>query len=264
LAKHKEGLVATAIQATQAPPRIRSRYDHIFFPSIAAFILVSVFLGFAQSYYLQGILKLPDWKAFAAPPHPLLVHIHAAIFSSWILLLVAQSSLVAADRVDLHRRLGVAGFGLACLLVLVGLTVTCEFLSRHHGHEDPSLRFPFLQVVDLIVFSTLIYFGHRQRFHPDAHKRLMLIATVALLDAAFSRWPILVVGNGLIADFCCYALLAFLVVYDIWSIGKAHRATLWGSTLLIVAHHPILSILDRTVAWHRLAIYMQRFGDLLH
>ena len=148
--------MATAIQATQAPARIRSRYDHVFFPSIAAFILVSVFLGFAQSYYLQGVLKLPDWKAFAAPPHPLLVHIHAAIFSSWILLLLAQTSLVAADRVDLHQRLGLAGFGLACLLVLVGLAVTCEFLSRYHGHEEPGLRFPFLQVVDLTVFSTPI------------------------------------------------------------------------------------------------------------
>ena len=256
--------MATAIQATQTPPRIRSRYDHIFFPCMSAFILVSVFLGFSQSYYLQGVLKLPEWKAFATPPHPLLVHIHAAVFSSWILLLLAQTSLVAADRVDLHRRLGVAGFGLACLLVLVGLAVTCEFLSRHHGHEEPGLRFPFLQVVDLTVFSTLIYFGYRQRFNPAAHKRLMLIATAALLDAAFSRWPILVVGNGLVADFCCYALLALLAVYDMWSIGKVQRATLWGGALLILAHHPILTILERNLAWHRLAIYMQRLGDLLH
>jgi len=91
---------------------------------------------------------------------------HAVIFSSWIPLLVAQTSLVAADRVDLHRRLGFAGFGLACLLVLVGLAVTCEFLARNHALEDPNLRFPFLQAVDLLVFSTLIYFGYRQRFNP--------------------------------------------------------------------------------------------------
>ena len=256
--------MATAIQATQAPPRNRSRYDHIFFPSMAAFILFSVFLGFAQSYYLQGVLKLPEWKAFAAPPHPLLVHVHAMIFSSWILLLVAQTSLVAAGRLDLHRRLGAAGFGLACLLVLVGLAVTCEFLSRHHSHEEPGLRFPFLQVVDLTVFSTLIYFGYRQRFNPAAHKRLMVIATVALLEAAFSRWPVLVVGNGLLADLCCYALLALLAAYDTWSIRKVQRATLWGSAVLILAHHPILTILERNIAWHRLAIYLQRLGDLLH
>ena len=255
--------MATATQAREAPGRLGSRYDHIFFPGIAAIILVSVFVGFAQSYYLQGVLKLPAWKAFAAPPHPLLVHIHAVVFSSWILLLVAQASLVAVGRVDVHRRLGVAGFALACLLVLVGLAVTCEFLSRLHGHSDPSLRFPFLQVIDLLAFSTLIYFGYRQRFNPAAHKRLMVISTVALLDAAFGRWPV-IVNNSLLTDMCCYALLVLLVGYDLWSTGKLHRATLWGSTLLVVAHHPILSSLDRNIVWHRPAIYMQRLGDVLH
>ena len=252
--------MATAIQPTQVRPRLRSRYDHIFFPSMAVLILFSVFLGFAQSYYLQGVLKLPPWKAFATPPHPLIVHIHAAIFSLWILLLVAQTSLVARRRVDLHRRLGLVGFGLACLLVLVGLAVTCESLARHHGLGDSSLRFPFLQAVDLLVFSTLIYFGYRQRFNPAAHKRLAVIATIALLDAAFSRWPILVVGNFLAAELCCYALLAFLAGYDLWSTGKVHGATMWGSTLLILAHHPTLTILDRNLAWHRLAIWMQIVG----
>jgi hypothetical protein len=231
---------------------------------MAAFILFSVFLGFAQSYYLQGVLKLPEWKAFAAPPHPLLVHVHAMIFSSWILLLVAQTSLVAAGRLDLHRRLGAAGFGLACLLVLVGLAVTCEFLSRHHSHEEPGLRFPFLQVVDLTVFSTLIYFGYRQRFNPAAHKRLMLIGTITLLDAVFVRWPVLVVGNFLVAEMCCYALLLLLAGYDLWSMGKVHRATLWASAVLIVSHHPILSIFAQHLIWHRFAIYMQTLGRHLY
>lgn len=255
--------MAAATQATVVPGRLRSRYDHIFFPGIAAIILVSVFVGFAQSYYLQGVLKLPPWKAFAAPPHPLLAHIHALIFSSWILLLVAQTSLVAVGRVDVHRRLGVAGLVLACLLVLVGLAVTCEFLSRLHGHKDPSLRFPFLQVIDLLVFSTLIYFGYRQRFNPAAHKRLMVLATIALLEPAFSRWPV-IANNFLLAETCRYALLALLASYDLWSVGKVHRATLWGSAFLVLAHHPTLSILARTVVWHRTAIYMQRLGDHLH
>jgi len=90
----------------------------------------------------------------------------------------------------------------------------------------------------------------------------MLIATITLLDAAFSRWLVLVVGNSVLADMCCYALLALLAGYDLWSIGKAHRATLLGSALLIVSHRLILSILDRIIVWHRVAIYMQRLGDL--
>ena len=43
---------------------------------------------------------------------------------------------------------------------------------------------------DMLMFSVLIYFGFRNRFNPAAHKRLILIATLAILDAAFDRWPI--------------------------------------------------------------------------
>jgi len=86
------------------------RFDNLFFSGVAVVILVSVFAGFAHSYYLAGVLK--------APLPNLLVHIHGAVFSCWILLLIVQTSLVAAGRVDVHRRLGMLGFGLACLVLV--------------------------------------------------------------------------------------------------------------------------------------------------
>ena len=247
-------------------PRVRAnlRFEHLVFSGLAAIILAAVFLGFAQTFYLRGILTIPAWKAFAVPPLPLLVQIHGAIFSSWILLLTTQTSLVTAHRVDLHRRLGFVGFVLACLLVLVGLATTCQMLARRFTPGDPRLRFPFLQVVDMIVFSTLICFGYRQRRNPAAHKRLMLIGTITLLDAVFVRWPVLVVGNFLVAEMCCYALLLLLAGYDLWSMGKVHRATLWASAVLIVSHHPILSIFAQHLIWHRFAIYMQTLGRHLY
>ncbi len=70
------------------------RFDNFFFSGMAIFILTTVFVGFARSYYLAGV--------FRAPLPNLLVHIHGAVFSSWTLLLIAQTSLVAAGRVDLH------------------------------------------------------------------------------------------------------------------------------------------------------------------
>jgi hypothetical protein len=61
----------------------------------------TVFAGFARTYFLAG---------FAHAPLPnLLIHVHGAAFSYWILLLVVQASLVYAGRVDIHRRLGIAG-----------------------------------------------------------------------------------------------------------------------------------------------------------
>jgi hypothetical protein len=53
--------------------------ENLFFSSMAVLILVTVFVGFARTYYLAGVFK--------ADPLPPLLHIHGAVFSSWIVLL---------------------------------------------------------------------------------------------------------------------------------------------------------------------------------
>ena len=78
------------------------RFDSAFFSAMAVVVLVSVLVGFSQTY-------------FVAPLPNLIVKIHAAVFSLWIFLLIVQTSLVATNRVDVHRRLGLFGFGLSCL-----------------------------------------------------------------------------------------------------------------------------------------------------
>jgi hypothetical protein len=75
-------------------------------------MLASVLLGFGPTYYLAGV--------FHAPLPSRIIHIHGAVFSCWILLLLVQNSLAWAGRVDIHRKLGLAGFLLACLMVVVG------------------------------------------------------------------------------------------------------------------------------------------------
>src|SRR5205807_838877 len=205
-------------------------------------ILVTVFLGFARTYYLAGLFK--------APLPNLIIHIHGAVFSSWILLLFAQTSLVVAGRVDLHRRLGMLGFGLACLLVTLGLVAATDSLARNFAAGEPGAgarAFYAVPLADMLVFSTLIYFAFRKRFNPAAHKRLILIATITLLDAAFIRWPIPAAWWDLrMAQMCCYPLLLLLIGYDLWSTGKIQRATLWASAFLIVLQQ-VRSPIGRTV-----------------
>lgn len=206
------------------------RFENLFFSGMAVQILGTVFLGFARSYYLAGVFK--------APLPNLIVHIHGAVFSSWILLLIAQTALVAAGRVDLHRRLGLLGFALACLVVILGLLAATDSLGRHFAAGEPGVgakAFYAIPIADMVVFSTLVYFAFRERFSPAAHKRLILIATIALLDAAFVRWPIPAAWWDLqTAQMCCYPLLLLLMGYDLWSTGNIQRATLWASGFLIV------------------------------
>ena len=139
------------------------RFDNLFFSGMAVVILVSVFVGFAHSYDLAGVFK--------APLPNLLVYIHGAVFSCWILLLIVQTSLVAAGRVDVHRHLGPLGFGLACLVAILGLLAATDSLARHFAPGEAGMRvraFYTITISTMLAFSTLIYFGFRNRFNPAA------------------------------------------------------------------------------------------------
>lgn len=227
-------------------------FDNLFFPGMAVLILATVFLGFTRTYFLAGV--------FRAPLPNLIVHVHGAVFSSWIILLIAQTSLVAAGRTDIHRRLGLLGFALACLMVIFGLWAATDSLARHFAPGEAGVRvkaFYAVPIADMLVFSTLIYFAFRQRFNPTAHKRLILVATITILDAAFVRWPIPAAWWNLhAAELCCYALLLLLVAYDLWSRGSVYRATLWAGLFLIVMQQ-VRTPVGRTAAWQSFATAVQ-------
>jgi hypothetical protein len=75
--------------------------DRRFFTGLAVAVALSVFAGFAPTYYLKGLYGTRALSPF--------LHFHGMLFTSWILLFVTQTALVAAKRTDLHRRLGIVG-----------------------------------------------------------------------------------------------------------------------------------------------------------
>src|SRR5215470_15044508 len=155
---------AVAQSPVTAKPLPGRRHDHFFFSSMAWLILLSVFIGFAPTYFLAGVFR-------AHLPSPI-IHFHAAAFSSWVLLLVTQTSLVSAHRVDIHRRLGVLGFCLACLMVLVALAAATNSLQRNfHPPGVDAKTFYIIPVGDMFNFSILIFFAFRLRKDSPAHKR---------------------------------------------------------------------------------------------
>ncbi len=229
------------------------RYDHLFFSAIAWLMLATVFIGFARTYYLAGI--------FRAPLPSLIVHLHGAAFSCWILLLVTQASLVSAGRVDIHRRLGIAGFLLGCIMIILGPWAATDSLIRRAGPpgRDPQF-FYIIPLTDILIFATLIFFAFRARTNPPAHKRLIIIATTAVLIAAVARWPVDIVhGKAPVAALFTYFFLLALAAYDFWSTRKIHRATLWASAYLILVQQIRIPI-GKTAAWHAFAAWVQSRG----
>jgi len=107
------------------------------------------------------------------------------------------------------------------------------------------------------MFSVLIYFAFRKRFEPSSHKRLVLIGTFALLNAAFDRWPIHVAwwDNRVTPLLCVYPLLLLLMVYDRWSMKRTLPATKWATLFLIVVQQG-RDALGHTELWQRFALWV--------
>jgi len=236
-----------SVRPIPSPPG--RRYDHYFFSIMSLLMLVSVFIGFARSYFLAGVLR--------APLPNLLIHIHGAAFTAWILLLVTQTSLVAAGRTDIHRRLGIAGFLLGCLMVLLGVMASTDSLLRHAGQLDPFGRDPkafyLVPMSEMVIFATLLYFAFRNRKDSPAHKRYIYIATTTLMVAAIARWPMAFSSrNILVASLLSDIFLLLLIAYDLWSTHKIHRATLWAGGFLIFVQQIRLP-LGKTALWHSFA-----------
>jgi hypothetical protein len=211
--------------ATIMAPRQKIRADHIFFPSMALLILAVVVYRFAQSYFLPGMV-------FAKLPNAL-VHIHGALFVSWIFLLLIQNMLVAVRKVKWHMTLGILGVILPPLMVIFGVLTVFDSIRRNGTPIPPQLLIVG-DFSELILFVGLIAWAMLVRRSPAAHKRLMILGTMAILGPAVNRWPFpdAIRLPGTIAVILGLPLL--VIAYDLWSTRRVHRTTAIGSALIFV------------------------------
>jgi hypothetical protein len=235
-----------------ATARLHPRNDDLFFSGMAAVALIAVLVGFARTYFLAGL--------FRAPLPNLLVHVHGAAFTLWIVLFITQVSLVTARRVDLHRRLGLLGFVLAIVMIVLGTVTASDSLARrvvkHPDTAEVRRAFYAIPLFDMLMFSTFVYLGYRNRFQPAAHKRLMWFATLSLLDAGFDRWPFFDHYSLLVVNLIYFTpLLLLMIGYDWWSTGKVQRVTIWATIFMVVVQQ-IRDPLGHTAAWQRLAAWV--------
>ena len=233
-------------------PAVRKRLnqrlvDRAFYGGMAVAAGVTVFVGFSRTYFLR--------PHFQAQPLPLYLHIHGLVFTAWIAVFVAQTALIAARRVDIHRRLGWAGVAVAALMVI--MAVTAAILSGRRdvaaGYEDAALSFLTTPFFDIAVFLVLTTAAVRYRREPETHKRLMLLALLNILDAATSRWPLAIMSTSpwayfLVAD----VFVAIAVAYDLASRRRIHPAYVWGGLLMLVGQFS-RDVVGHTAAWHSFA-----------
>lgn len=227
-------------------PTVRNSPDARLFLPAAIGVCIVVVLGFGPTYF---------YRPFATPKDSLtvLVHLHGALMSAWIALFATQVILVAAGRTDLHRRLGTLGFVLLFLIALVALP-TIIVAAKLGGDHMPGPALPGLALVlgVMITFLTVAGLGLHYRFRSDVHKRLMILAALAAMEAALSRLPLEFLDSNVKVHVANDALLLLVVIVDSVRHRRLHPAFLWG-TVFLVFMQSFSTWLAGTPAWARAA-----------
>lgn len=235
-----------------------------FYVRIAAACLVVAVVGFTPTYWLplfRGTLNVPA-----------ISHVHAAVFYSWTLLFLAQTWLAANRKLTRHREWGVVGVALATTMVFVGMAAAITSLkqSTAEGFGEAVRAFTVIPVSGLVFFVVLFTLALMKVRQPETHKRLMLVATVSLLQAAVGRWflifiapvplgggpvsppPVFVtIMPGLLSDL----LIVAAMVHDRKTMGRVHPVY-WIAGGALVALQVLRVPISTTAAWTQVAHWL--------
>jgi uncharacterized membrane protein YozB (DUF420 family) len=230
------------------------RQERLFYTGMTIAFVITVFAGFSRTFYLRPYFHTERLI-------PLLI-LHGIVFTSWLVLLFTQTTLIATKRTRTHMRLGVAGGVLASLMIVIG-TVTA--IVRAKGPSPipgvNPLSFLTIPLGDMLVFAILVGAAFYFRRRVDTHKRLMLLATIALLPAAVARLPIGFIETG--GPLVFYGLADLFIVpcliYDFVTRGRPHRATVLGGALIVISH-PLRLIIGSTHAWLVFATWLTHWS----
>jgi hypothetical protein len=258
-----EGLMATV-----TVPRARPVVGGFYIAMAATFAIVA-FTGFAPTYWM----RLPSGTFVGTP----MLHLHGLLYSLWTLFFLSQALLVANGRLRHHKAWGLAGISLATAMVFVGLAVATAGLERRLalGYGDAARAFAIVPVSAALLFGGLVTAAMVTWRRPEWHKRLMLVATAALMQPAIARYFFLAKGAGdagarqvgpppqveftMMPAFVADLFIVAAIAYDWRARGRPHAAYLWafGAVLAVQLSRPYLS---RTGAWQSFADFLVRFN----
>jgi hypothetical protein len=205
---------------------------------------------FAMSLLIAGIVvwgfshTVNDVLFHPAIPRPVLLWIHAAVFSGWVVFYILQSALVRTHNVKLHRRLGWFGAGLAGAMVPLGLAIAV-IMGRFDKHvlqvtdADQFLSIPF---GDILVFGVCASLAVAWRRRPDLHRRLLFLATCVLLEAPFDRFDYIYDHD--LGFVCVDGVILLGVIRDLVVDRRIHKVY-WAALPPIMAVQGILVYLYR-------------------
>jgi hypothetical protein len=192
----------------------------LFWHRMAIGLAIFIVLGFLQ-FALRGFVDpvaAPFW-----------VHLHGVAMLSWLALLIVQPTLVSRDNLALHRKLGWAGAALAILITCLGIFtgVASLVLNRFPPFFTPPY-FLVLTAVESLVFGLMVWAAVRRRHTTAWHRRLMIGATIVILEPALGRilpMPLMIGWSDIPICLIQLGVVGIIALYDRRTLGQVHPAT---------------------------------------
>ena len=225
--------VSTYSPPVNRAPSSRARPRSGVFLTVTGVMIAMVLVGFWP--YFRNI-------GTSSTERPWLIHLHAAVYSGWMVLLLTQVMLVWRRRSDLHRRLGRFGIAYGVGVLVLGLVATIVAPLAHVASGawplDQAASFLILPIGDMLLFSGFFAAGAIYRRKPEIHKRCMLLATIALMFAPAARFagdwgPAALLGVWLIP-------LLIAMGHDLWTRRRIHPAYGIGTLVLLLTFTRVL------------------------
>lgn len=163
---------------------------------------------------------------------PLVYHVHAFVFLSWVALYVAQNWLIAGNQISLHRKLGMLAYAWVPLMVVMGFVIMITALRRTGGpfFFDQN-EFLFSNSLLLLLFGALVMTALRRRRYTGWHRRLMLTAMSILTGPGLGRllpMPLFIPYGWRIMMMVTLLFPVIGMIADKRRHGRVHPAWLWG------------------------------------
>ena len=219
----------------------RKSSERKFYSRMAIFLAALVLIGFGPSFFLKDIV--PPFPR-PNPTLPPAVVLHGAVFTLWMLAIVAQTQLISAKKHAVHMKLGKLTVLLAVFMIpIMYLAAVWQVARANQPPFTDPLTWTIVPLATIIPFAVLVWEGWKNRRNAPWHKRALLgAAIVVVAGPSIGRLPI---APPTRVGFTIILLLEFLlfvplIVWDRRTTGKIHPATKLGLAMLgIVAFVPI-------------------------
>ncbi len=245
---------STQITAHAVGPVARQRQS--WFYTVMWFIAVLlVAVGFGPSF-----VNIASGNSNVTP----LLHIHTAVFSSWLLLFIVQVWLAASRNVRRHIILGYFGIGLALLMVVVGWFTAIDGARRGFSLDagTDALAYSAFPIGNLLLFAVMVAIAYWYRRRPEVHRRLLLLATVGPLMTAplahlFAQLP-----DSWNPQPPIYRILIILAlffscaIYDRVTLGRFNRVSLLVAIGMFLWLNFIAAVIVPSSIWHNAAAHL--------